>query len=730
MKKLLKKIIIGISVLAVLFVAAVFFLGEDEDDYYDDDTEFAEMFYDRYGYYPEGYENGDDENYYDYDDYYDEDYDSGYADYDIDDSIYEDYQYDDADYYDEEYYASPAPAATEYSNPSVNSKSADWTVLIYLCGTDLESKSGGAIADIKEMLTAKHGSNVNVIVETGGTAKWNGFNISPKSLQRWKIADGKFTKVGETKLASMGASSTLTDFINWGVKNYPAKKYVLEFWDHGSGSITGVCYDELYDSDSLYVYEMKEALEAANVHFEAAVFDTCLTATIEVADALSGYTDYLIASEEVLYGGCLGYAKWLTSLSEHPEWTGADLGKLIGPMYKANMAKIDLESEYTMSTIDLSKISELKKAFSAMASKMNAATQNVTSFKNLVKVGSRVQKYGASSPLEGYTNLIDLGDFANNASAEVPVEAAELIKAIKHAVVWEGHGSNKNKSSGIAVYYPIKYQGEGDEYAKTTNNKEYLRYLDTILDKWTAPSWVYSDARARSVTPKKSQEYKVEFETYLAETDDGPYYAVEITSGNEIVKTVDFSLYMYVEEDDEYYYLGMDNDIAFDADNDAIYYDNFNAEWVMFGDNFVNLEIIEENDEFNIYSIPVELNGNESNLRVRYDLKKDKFTVLGAYDGLENGASSKGMRKLKEGDKINLIYPVYSATNDEFTNYVDTKTYTWNGKNKIKFTSLNKGTYLYQFSITDLFGNIYDSDFITMYYDGKNLTLETDEEID
>ena len=42
------------------------------------------------------------------------------------------------------------------------------TIMVYMCGTDLESKSGMATSDLQEMAAATIGSNVNLLVYTGG----------------------------------------------------------------------------------------------------------------------------------------------------------------------------------------------------------------------------------------------------------------------------------------------------------------------------------------------------------------------------------------------------------------------------------------------------------------------------------------------------------------------------------------------------------------------------------
>ncbi|MST81926.1 hypothetical protein [Bilifractor porci] len=54
----------------------------------------------------------------------------------------------------------------------------------------------------------------------------------------------------------------------------------------------------------------------------------------------------------------------------------------------------------------------------------------------------------------------------------------------------------------------------------------------------------------------------------------------------------------------------------------------------------VNAELIEETDNYNLYSIPAEVNGEETNLRAVYDFTEEAYRVLGTYDGLEEGGDS------------------------------------------------------------------------------------------
>ena len=137
-----------------------------------------------------------------------------------------------------------------------------WTVFVYLCATDLESaeKGGFATLDMQEMLNASTGKNVRFVIQTGGTKEWHNDIIGVSELGRYEICNGSMTKIEAQVDASMGDANTLADFLEWGVENYPAANMGVVFWDHGGGSIAGVCVDENWERDRLYLTEIDAAL--------------------------------------------------------------------------------------------------------------------------------------------------------------------------------------------------------------------------------------------------------------------------------------------------------------------------------------------------------------------------------------------------------------------------------------------------------------------------------------
>ena len=121
------------------------------------------------------------------------------------------------------------------------------TIMVYMCGTDLESKHGMASSDLSEMAAADLGSNINIIVYTGGCNNWKTSGISTKVNQIYQVQKGGLNLlVDDDGSKSMVGPSTLSGFIKYCAENFPANRNELILWDHGGGSVSGYGYDEKY----------------------------------------------------------------------------------------------------------------------------------------------------------------------------------------------------------------------------------------------------------------------------------------------------------------------------------------------------------------------------------------------------------------------------------------------------------------------------------------------------
>ena len=96
-----------------------------------------------------------------------------------------------------------------------------WTIMVYMCGTDLESRSGMASSDLGEMAAAKIPENVNLIVYTGGCNGWKTSGISNKTNQIFRLHSGKMEQlVADDGDKPMTDPNTLIHFLDYCGKNY------------------------------------------------------------------------------------------------------------------------------------------------------------------------------------------------------------------------------------------------------------------------------------------------------------------------------------------------------------------------------------------------------------------------------------------------------------------------------------------------------------------------------
>lgn len=227
------------------------------------------------------------------------------------------------------------------------------TVMMYCCGSDLESYEGYATENLIQAMESEYNENLNFIVITGGADRWqmsskylNGApKIDPKYNQIWKLEGrkdseeyGKMTLLESKGLsgfsgAYMSDHALLKAFIDYCYDNYPADIYDLILWDHGGGPVYGFSYDErTYDTISLS--ETVEALSATKLYkngrkFDFIDFDVCLMCSVEILEALSGFTDVLIASPEEEPGGGQYYTGWLDAVKADPAIGAFEIGRII-----------------------------------------------------------------------------------------------------------------------------------------------------------------------------------------------------------------------------------------------------------------------------------------------------------------------------------------------------------------------------------------------------------------
>ena len=336
------------------------------------------------------------------------------------------------------------------------------TILVYMCGTDLESKHGMATNDLQEMAKADLGSNINIIVYTGGCSKWKTNGISNSVNQIYQVKSGTLARLKENAGSdSMTKPSTLTDFIKYGVSSFPADRYELILWDHGGGSVSGYGYDEKnVSSGSMSLAGLNTALKNAGVKFDFIGFDACLMATAETALMLDSYADYLIASEETEPGIGWYYTNWLNKFAKNTSMATVDVGKIIVDDFVSECKRRCNGQKTTLSVIDLAEFAytipdNLKNFAKSISEKL---TKN--EYKEISTARTATREFAANTRID----QVDLVDLANNIGTS---EAKNLAAAIRKAVKYNRTSTNMSNCYGVSIYFPYNTTGKVDSACKT-----------------------------------------------------------------------------------------------------------------------------------------------------------------------------------------------------------------------------------------------------------------------
>ena len=235
--------------------------------------------------------------------------------------------------------------------------------------------------------------------------------------------------------------------------------------------------------------------------FEFIGFDACLMSTIELANIIAPYSNYMIASEEAEPNIGWNYTPIVNALAQNSDIDAVSLGKVIIDSYFNALVgeyKYDLA---TLSLIDLNEIDNILINFNEFCKELNNKTSKLTDLTNYAKVAKNSENYGGNNSTEGYSNMVDLGDFVKNMSSYVS-NSEPISSAIQKSVVYHKSETGHKNSTGLAMYYPLQV-GDITTYNILRNiaiSPYYMEYLDKVLyackfgslDKFTSNNWTNS----------------------------------------------------------------------------------------------------------------------------------------------------------------------------------------------------------------------------------------------
>ena len=390
------------------------------------------------------------------------------------------------------------PCILESISSDLPVEKKEYTVMVYMIGSNLESRLGSGTFDMMEMEEAGLDySRTNLLVYTGGSKRWAGRTPSSCNalLDMGRPADQRIAaRTDENK--SMGDPECLTEFLNFCSGHYPAEHYALILWDHGGGPVWGYGSDELFEADSLTLPEMQEAMKQTAFQQTGKLdwvgFDACLMSSVETMSVWEPHARFFVASEELEPGHGWDYT-WLSILNTTSD--PLEITKHIIHSYGAYYEKNRTETsnpDVTLSCADLSKLDGVVKKLDTLCHAVRGGI-DMGFFPEIQRIRTQARSFGVADDTTGRAgdssyDLVDLGSLVRGLGERFRIETEDLKGSLEDLIV--SSYSNIEDTSGISLYYPCRNKSQftemGRTYESITVSDEYRGLLKSLKKNWSS----------------------------------------------------------------------------------------------------------------------------------------------------------------------------------------------------------------------------------------------------
>ena len=391
-------------------------------------------------------------------------------------------------------------------------KNYDYTIMFYMCGSDLEynselpeeePQSPFFSQDIAEILSVTGmPDSVKILIETGGTFQWalpssyleGATRISHENLQRWEINnDTHKLKLIETLPTNyMASESSFSEFLSWGLDDYPATQMGVVLSGHGGG-IAGCAYDDNYVvkvgtqfwQRTLRTFEVanaaKNALANSNREkFTWIGYDCCIMQCADIASINADYFEYMIASQENEVATGWNHDLYLPYLKAN---TNIQPNVFLPRICDAFMEENHRETEFgeevcyqTQSVLDLSKMNTLVESFNTLTSVLGTTVVSYNKAETAFK--SSLNTFG-----DKIFGLCDFASLMTKLKGVDPLlDVAPVKSAIDELVIYNNYCSKYSEAPcGVNAFFPKTLSSK---YMLQVGKEDYSNKLSTKFTNW------------------------------------------------------------------------------------------------------------------------------------------------------------------------------------------------------------------------------------------------------
>jgi hypothetical protein len=332
---------------------------------------------------------------------------------------------------------------------------------------------------------------------------------------------------------------TLLRFLYWGVKNFPAEKYMVVLSGHGSGSDGDFLKDES-SGGSLTVRALGEvfaALRRFGVKADILGLDSCLMSTAEVYFELRGSVDVMVGAEGVEPNAGWPYFEIMDDLARNPGASPREYARRVVELYTGYYFNYALGGvSVDLAACDVTKAGELKDGLSRLSEELLAQLAKGSPAARQVADALLAAHWTAQTyKFDQYT---DLRDFCAELKGRVPgkvAKACEQVIAAVESVVLRccTSGPEAQYSSGLSVYFPwaqIAEEYKDLDFARATKWGSFLtEYVERVSRR--GPRRECEDVKGRALkavlNPKPYQDGIARQASLAAEVSNGDFTSIK-----------------------------------------------------------------------------------------------------------------------------------------------------------------------------------------------------------
>jgi len=361
--------------------------------------------------------------------------------------------------------------------PLVTRAKKEWTFMVYLdADNNLE---GAGIDDFLEMSAIGSIADVNIVVQMDRISGYDSSYGDWTNCQRYYITNGMTPTSGNAlgnwgdgqggREVNMGDPNTFYSFLRWGISSYPANRYAVVLWDHGS-QWYGACSDDSSGGDILNMSDIDLALyynylDMGNTTLDLVGFDACLMASLEVTYQVWGYADHMVASEHLEPGDGWEYQWSLNWLVNNPMSSPSRLARqIVDDFVDSYKNGHNQQDDVTLSAIDFTDFKEFILAYNNLTYELY---DNFSLYQNYVNL--------ASGLVETYEDFyIDLHHFHDIINSTIVNETMNTLigdfdrtyrSVVEYSRQWNtSDGVDTRNASGLTIYMPWKSNDYDSDY--------------------------------------------------------------------------------------------------------------------------------------------------------------------------------------------------------------------------------------------------------------------------